>query len=228
MHIYKNLFSSLCYVLFLSTTLMAQQDLTGNWLMYFGTNRVSNRLSVHTEAQYRNHTLTPNNIEQLLLRTGLNFHLSKKAMATFGYAYIPSYTFESEQKEPEVTEHRIWQQFLLNNRLGRVKFEHRYRLEQRWVNGEYRDRFRYRLMLFIPINTNIMEKGSMFVGLYNEVFVNANKTFFDRNRLYGALGYQLDDHAGVQLGLLRQRVNDFGKWYLQFALVYNLDFRKTN
>jgi len=218
----KNLF----LLFIIPLTLFSQEEQVGNWLMYFGANRISNQLSIHTEVQYRNHTLVPNNIEQLLLRTGLNYHFSNNAFATVGYAYIPSYVFESEQKEAETTEHRIWQQFILTNKIGRVKFEHRYRLEQRWVNQDFKSRFRYRLMLFVPINKPIIEKGSLFVGLYDEVFVNAEKVFFDRNRLYGALGYQFHNVASAQIGMLRQRVNDFGKWYLQFALVYNPDFRK--
>ncbi len=206
----------------------SQQDKTGNWLMYFGTNKVSDKFSVHTEIQFRNHTLVPNNTEQLLLRTGLNYHFTDKAFVTGGYAYIPSYVFGSEQKAPETEEHRIWQQFILTNKIGRVKFEHRYRIEQRWVDKDYKNRFRYRLMLFIPLNKPVIEKGSLFLGLYDEVFVNAKKTFFDRNRLYGALGYQFDKSTSMQLGMLHQQVNDFGKWYLQLALVFNTDLRKKN
>ncbi len=194
--------------------------------MYFGMNRVSDKFSVHTEIQYRNHTLTPNNTEQLLLRTGLNYHFSEKAFVTAGYAYIPSYVYDSEQSAPETEEHRIWQQFILTNKIGRVKFEHRYRIEQRWVDQDYKNRFRYRLMLFIPLNKPKIEKGSLFIGLYDEVFVNTKKTFFDRNRLYGALGYQFSKSTGVQLGMMHQQVNDFGKWYLQFAVVFNTDLRK--
>ncbi len=134
--------------------------------------------------------------------------------------------FESEQKTPESEEHRIWQQFILTNNLGRVKFEHRYRVEQRWVNSDNRNRFRYRLMLFIPLNKPQIEAGALFIGLYDEVFINGEKTFFDRNRLYGALGYQLFKNTGFQVGMLYQRENDLGKWYLQFALVLNPDFRK--
>ncbi len=162
-----------------------------------------------------------------MLRTGLNYHINKKAIVTGGYAYIPSYVFDSDQSAPETTEHRIWQQFILTNKLGRVKFEHRYRLEQRWVNQSYRNRFRYRLMLFVPINKSVIEPGSLFVGLYDEVFVNDKQRFFDRNRLYGALGYQLDRSTNIQLGMLRQRVNDFGKWYAQFAIIYNPDLTKS-
>lgn len=190
-------------------------------------NKVSEKFSVHTEVQYRNHTVAPINIEQLLLRTGLNYHFTDKAFATLGYGYIASYEFESEQTYPESKEHRIWQQFILTNSIRRVKFEHRYRMEQRWINNDYRNRYRYRLMLTVPLNKQNIEKGAVFIGLYDEVFVNGTQTYFDRNRLYGALGYQFQKSAGFQVGILRQRVNDFGKWYLQFALVYNPDLRKT-
>ena len=209
----------------LPVSIIAQQDKTGNWLMYFGTNKLSDKFSLHTEVQYRNHTLTPNNTEQLLLRTGLNYHFSNKAFVTAGYAYIPSYVFESEQKAPETEEHRIWQQFILTNKINKIKFEHRYRIEQRWVNRTYKNRFRYRLMLFIPLNKSKIEEKTWFLGFYDEVFVNAEKTFFDRNRLYGALGYQVTKNTAFQLGMMHQQVSNFGKWYLQIALIFNTDLR---
>jgi len=215
------------FLLFLLPALIfAQQDKTGNWLMYFGMNKLSDKFSLHTEIQYRNHTITPNNAEQLLLRTGLNYHFSDRAFATAGYAYIPSYMYESEQKAPETEEHRIWQQFILTNKIGRVKFEHRYRIEQRWVNQDYKNRFRYRLMLFIPLNNIKIEEKTLFLGLYDEVFINSKETFFDRNRLYGALGYQFNKKANVQVGMMHQQVNGFGKWYLQMALIFNTDLRR--
>jgi long-subunit fatty acid transport protein len=211
---------------FLPVSLFAQEEKPGNWIMYFGTNRVSEKFSIHTEIQFRNHTITPNNTEQLLLRAGLNYHFSDRSLITAGYAYIPSYIFESEQRKPETTEHRIWQQFISTDNIGRVKLEHRYRIEQRWVNQEYKNRIRYRLMLSVPLNKPVLEKGSLFLGFYDEIFMNTKKTFFDRNRLYGALGYQFSKNSNIQAGMMHQQVNDFGKWYLQFALVLNTDFRK--
>ena len=83
--------------------------------MYFGTNKFSEKLSLHSEVQYRNHTISPTNIEQLLLRTGLNYHFNSNALATFGYAHIGNYEFESEQKSPESEEHRIGNNFLTSN-----------------------------------------------------------------------------------------------------------------
>lgn len=205
-------------------SLMAQNDQWGNWLMYFGANKVSDKISIHTEVQFRNHTIIPTNTEQLLLRTGINYHINDHSIATGGYAFVASHDFESPQKEAESTEHRIFEQFILTNTVGRVKFEHRYRLEQRWVNSNYRNRFRYRLMLFIPLNKSKMEPGALFVGLYDEIFMNAKATFFDRNRLYGALGYQFNKATNLQVGVMQQQVGSAGKRYLQFGLTFNPDF----
>ena len=205
---------------------MGQEEDFGNWLMYFGTNRVAEKWSIHSEVQYRNHTIEPVNIEQLLLRTGINYHISSDAIVTLGYGYVASHDFESVQKEPESVEHRIFQQLILKNRISRVRFEHRYRIEQRWVNNKYRNRFRYRIMTQVPINNPSFTAGTFSLALYNEIFVNGEKVFFDRNRLYGALGYHFNEHTQLQLGYLRQRVNEFGKNYLQLAVIFNPDLRR--
>lgn len=214
--------------LIFSSPILAQQDAVGNWLMYFGTNKINDTWSIHSEVQYRNHTIAPVNAEQLLLRTGMNYRINKSAVVTLGYGYISGYEYESEQSSPESEEHRIWQQFILTNKVGRVKFEHRYRVEQRWVNNDYKNRFRYRLMLFVPLNKPVIEKGTVFLGLYDEVFVNGESPFFDRNRLYGAVGYQWNKISNVQVGMLNQQQEFVGKWYLQFAIFINPDFSKKS
>ncbi len=213
-------------LILLSNPLLAQQDIFGNWLMYFGTNKIADDWSIHSEVQYRNHTIEPVNIEQLLLRTGVNYHFNKSTVFTLGYGYIASHDFESEQTAPESRESRIFQQLILINKIGRVKLEHRYRVEQRWVNSDYKNRLRYRLMAFVPINKPTIEAGTFFLGVYDEIFMNTKQTYFDRNRLYAALGYQINNITQVQVGYLRQQVNAFGKDYVQFAVVFNPDLRK--
>ena len=220
-----------CIVIFLISVLSihAQNDI-GNWLMYFGTNKISEKLSIHSEVQYRNHTISPTNIEQLLIRTGLNYHLKPNASATFGYAHIGNHVYKSDRKSPETEEHRIWQQFLTTNNLGRIKFEHRYRLEERFIESDFKIRFRYRLMLFLPVNRPTLEKGSLYLGIYDELFINGKARFFDRNRLYAGLGYQYSGNTHFQLGVLRQEVQSEAKTFLQFGLIHNTDvnLKKTN
>lgn len=221
-----NFLSSIGLLLWGPFFLNAQNE-TGNWLMYFGTNKISEKFSIHTEIQHRNHTINPNNIEQLLLRTGLNYHFKPNSSVTLGYAHIGNYVYQSEQNSPEIEEHRIWQQFLTSNYIGSVKLEHRYRLEQRYIENDFKARFRYRLMVFVPLNRKKIETGSLYLGVYDELFIDDKRPFFDRNRLYGGLGYQYANNLHFQVGLLRQEVQTSAKTFLQFGIIYNTDLTQV-
>ena len=83
------------------------QNTWGNWLMYFGNHRLNAESSIHSELQHRNFTVAPNNLEQLLLRTGVNYHFASGNTLTAGYGHITNYALESTQDGPETTEHRI-------------------------------------------------------------------------------------------------------------------------
>ena len=205
------------------------QGTIGNWLMFFNQTRLNERWSIHAEAQYRSYEITPNT-EQLLLRGGINYHIGNSAFASIGYAHVTNYAYDKDLLQGvQVAENRLWQQFLMRNTLGRISFEHRYRLEQRWLNGNqdlYLDRIRYLLRATIPINKSKIEAKTIFVSFYDEIFIHFNNKPFDRNRLYGAVGYQFTPLFNIQLGYLAQTVNTTTKSYLQIAVFCNLDFRK--
>ncbi|WP_353849839.1 DUF2490 domain-containing protein [Hydrotalea sp.] len=75
--------------------------------------------SIHTEAQYRSFEITPN-IEQILFRTSINYHINNAAFTSAGYAHITIYTFDKEQvPRVQISENRLWQQFLMRNSIGR-------------------------------------------------------------------------------------------------------------
>ena len=204
---------------------------TGNWLMFFNQTRLHEKWSIHSEVQYRSFQHTPNT-EQIMLRIGANYHINNKYSASIGYAYVPVFAFDKEQLPGiQVSENRMWQQFLMKNNLGRVNFEHRYRLEQRWLqttNGDkYRNRIRYLLRVTVPLNKKTIEKHTLFLTFYDELFINFSSTPFDRNRLYGAIGYQFLPNLNIQLGYLAQTVNTTTRHYLQTAVFYNVDLRKN-
>ena len=215
-----------------TTNLSAQeaQDKTGNWLMYWGANRVSKKVSIWTEAQYRLYEVV-SNPEQLVLRTGLIYHLQNSASFSAGYAYARTWPFdESLNNAVTSNENRLWEQFILKNKLWRFDFEHRYRLEQRWVKTEvvkYSTRMRYRLLLTLPLTNVHLIPSTLFLATYNEIFLNiSGGETFDQNRLYFALGYQFSSKGQVQAGYLFQILRRETLKRLQFAFVYNLDFRK--
>ncbi len=202
------------------------EDQLGAWYMYFGTNQLTDKLSIHSEAQFRFYE-TASTFNQLLLRTGLNYHITDNAIATFGYAYINTDgSFEDIPNEENSEEHRIFQQFILKNTVHKFKFEHRYRLEQRFIHTQFEDvtehRARYRLQLTYPLS----EKW--FLNVYDEVFINLQEPIFGQNRLYGAIGYTVKSNFSVQFGYLKNHFTGINFDRLQLGIFYNTDFRKSN
>lgn len=197
----------------------------GAWYMYFGTNRITDKLSIHSEAQFRFYEVA-GTFNQLLLRTGLNYHLTENAIATIGYGYINTDgTFADIPDEENSNEHRIFEQFILKNTIGKVKFEHRYRLEQRFISTQFDDftehRARYRLQLTYPFN------DKWFLNVYDEVFINLQEPIFGQNRLYGAVGYNVQSNFSIQLGYLKNHFTGANFDRLQLGIIYNTDFRKS-
>lgn len=200
----------------------SQSEGFGNWIMYFGQNKLSEKLSLHTEIQYRNHDFALADIEQLLIRTGLNVHLNPNWMITAGYAYIPSYRVEDDFGSPVTEESRVWQQLIHRNNFKGLSLEHRFRTEQRWIGDDYKGRFRYRLMATVPFGGD----SKYFFSAYDEIFLDTDGFSFDRNRLYAAIGRKLKPSHSMQVGILNQALDNGSKWYFQLAFFINPDWSK--
>ncbi len=223
----QGLWALLLVVLLAATPVDAQEtgeDIWGAWYQYFGMNRVSDRLSIHTEAQFRFFE-TASEFNQLLLRTGLNYHIDENAIATLGYAYVdtdPTYA-DSEDLLNDIREHRIFQQFLLYNQVWEFRFEHRYRLEQRFLDfdgvSDTQHRARYRLQLTLPLT------DTFFLNFYEEIFINLQDAPFDQNRLYAAVGVRLTENSSIQVGYLKNHFSNIDFDRLQVAFFYNPDLR---
>ena len=113
----------------------------------------------------------------------------------------------------------------------RIFSNHRFRYEIRFVdNQDFRTRYRYSLFINIPLNKIKIEPKTLYLGFYNEVFINGQRKigngktvpFFDRNRLYAALGYVLKKGLKTQFGIMRQTSNIFGKNQFQLSLHHTL------
>ena len=149
-----------------------------------------------------------------------------------------TYNYSGNFKSPVTTdEFRIWEQLILNNVYKHFNVEHRYRLEQRWVNNVFRPCFRYRLNPVYTINHEKLMPKTLFLSVYDEIFLGNNNPHFERNRYYYGMGYQFTNSFILQMGLLNQTdYNAKGgessnKNYLQTSVIFNLDkntFKKGN
>ena len=161
----------LAFVLALPYLLNAQDSNFGNWLIYIGNKKINSKWNIHNEVQYRNYDAIED-LEQLLLRTGLGYTFNEaKNNVLLGYGYILSENYVNNTNDKiSVNEHRIFQQFISNQNMGNVKLSHRYRFEQRFVEDDFKMRFRYFLSLNIPFK----KSSPFYFSAYNEIFLNTN------------------------------------------------------
>lgn len=184
---------------------IAQESEFGNWLIYIGSKKINDKFNLHHEIQYRNYNAI-GDLEQLLIRTGIGYNLTEgNNNILLGYGYIGSENYDLMGEKLRVNEHRIYQQFVTKQSFGRFNWGHRYRFEQRFVEDNYKMRLRYFLNLRVPINKTKLEPGAVYVSGYNEIFMDVKKeSAFDRNRLYGGLGYQINPALKMELGYMNQ------------------------
>ena len=204
-----------------------QEDQTGGWYMYFfNTTLNDSPWGIQGDLQHRNWNIA-GDLEQLMLRGGLTYSPQNANIKfTLGYGNITTGAFESDNTT--TAESRFYQEALFPVKFGnRFYTNHRFRYEQRFVeNQDFRTRYRYNLFLNIALNKVNMERNTIYLALYNELFMNGQRTigngntveFFDRNRLYGAVGYVIQDGLKVQLGVMNQTTDSWGKNQIQLSL----------
>ncbi|MFN6946953.1 MAG: DUF2490 domain-containing protein [Cytophagaceae bacterium] len=98
---------------------------------------------------------------------------------------------------------------------GRFNFTHRLRFESRWRGIDSPDgirhnfRFRYRIRLRTPLNTDYFYKNNtLYISNYHEIHVEFGKdygtNYFSQNRNFIGLGYRFWDWTRIELGYLHQ------------------------
>lgn len=222
-----NKLQSFCFllVLFFTVNGNAQKTDTGNWFLYFGNQKINNRWNWHNEVQYRNYNFA-GDLEQLLLRTGIGYNLTENNNnVLLGYAYVHSEPYITGTDEKSSTnEHRIFQQFITKEKFGRVNIQHRYRFEQRFIEEDFKMRARYFLSLNVPINKKEMEKNAVYASAYNEIFINTEPNYFDRDRIYGGLGYCFNKNFKVEAGVMTQFLSNSSRTQFQIMFFNSLPF----
>ncbi|GAA4326609.1 DUF2490 domain-containing protein [Flaviaesturariibacter amylovorans] len=223
----KRLLTLICVLPLLSS---AQDSETGNWFQYFGNQKISKRWNWHNEVQYRNYNFA-GDLEQLLLRTGFGYNLSENnnnLLAGYGYIISENYVPGTDTKV-RTTEHRFFEQFITRQRFGRVYLQHRYRIEQRLIGDQdLRWRFRYFLSANVALNKKELAKGALYLSAYNEIFVNGQRPAFDRNRVYGALGYCFTPELRLELGYMSQIQETRQRPQFQVAFFNNLPLTRRD
>ena len=210
-----------------ATSANAQKSNIGNWFIYFGNQKINNKWNWHNEVQYRNYNFI-GDVSQLLFRTGIGYNLSENNdNILLGYGFIQSHTYAATGDKNVKNEHRIFQQFVTKQNIHNFYVQHRYRIEERFFTDGFKLQFRYFLAVNKPLNKKTMETNAVYLSAYNEIFLNAEKPVFDRNRLYGGVGYCINRHVRLETGYMTQMFENKNQSQFQIILFNNIPFNNN-
>jgi hypothetical protein len=219
------------------------------WISYLGNHKITNKWSIHTEYQWRREDGFKN-WQQTLLRLGFDYYVNPTLSVTSGYGWIVTFPYGEQPIDHDFQEHRIWEQVNLKSKFGRFEVQHRYRLEQRflenWIKGAegiytksdnlFRQRIRYRFMIQVPLTKKELTDNTLFLNVNNEPFIGfgkgIGKNILDQNRFNASLGWRFSKDFNIQLGYLNQFIvktdgikAERNHTFL-FSTIYNFNFVK--
>ncbi|MFT7029146.1 MAG: hypothetical protein ACJA2C_000526 [Marinoscillum sp.] len=157
--------------------------------------------------------------KQILIRPSVSYAINPAIRFHVGYTHVVTYPYGDQPVILKTPENNFWVQTILYHEVERVKFSHRYRLEERWIgqavgqqDGSYeidgsvhKSRFRYR----ITCTKKIADSKSYFI-FFDELFINTSKDAglnrFDQNWVYGGIGYEFSPALKLEMGYMWQLI----------------------
>lgn len=210
--------------------LHASDDLQTGWAAWFNSAKISERWTLSSDVQWRGGD-DWEYLRNIVARAGLSYALDDRRALAGGYAWIPTYT----PGAPDLTEHRIWQQFVTQGRFAGYPLTQRLRLEQRFIERRvgddiYSDRLRYYARLMLPFagpQSAAFTQG-YYAAVQVEVFLHLsgredlNGKVFDQSRTYAGLGWRASPAFDIEVGYMNQFIKglsaDTHNHAIQFAL----------
>ena len=185
------------------------------WLGVFTQTRFSDRWGMWAEGHLRLHDQFVHELFQTVARAGLTYYLTDDVRLTGGYAY--AYLYPDGARTVGQPEHRPWQQVQWFTKFPKARLMQWVRLEERFrqyvvsndelgSNFDFNYRTRFNAALFLPLTQKGFAPGGLQFLLNDEVMVNFGEqvryNYFDQNRLFAGLVYQVSKQAQVQAGYM--------------------------
>lgn len=217
MRIFHLLLAMMC--LFSTFAIAQTSNQTTGWLFLMNNNKLSKKWGTHLDVQLRTADQF-NHLKNFMFRPGLTYFLNDRSDLTLGYLLNQTYLPQAGASDLQLTEHRIWQQYIYKHKIKAVNVSHRFRLEQRFIEQPdgtdlFAQRMRYFVRFLLPLAKQqpqqSFQKGA-FVALQNELMFNVqdkeniNGHFFDQNRAYLAGGYRFSKQLDLEAGYMNQAV----------------------
>lgn len=186
----------------------------------------SEKISFFTETQLRSLRFF-DHFHYYEIKGGFDYRLQKNVKLTLGAGTYQTYKEGGDFVLPKNNdEFRVWPQITLNQNIGLLQVEQRYRAEMRFTSGGYRNRFRYRIGISYAFGQNKQGFKPFQVSASNELFFTNSEPYFERNRIIVNLNYKPSKSITFQLGYLHQfdyKINDeTGRDFLIFGTYFEI------
>jgi len=217
-------------ILVFSNLSHAQDSTLGSWNILHMDVKFNDNWSMFVEGQIRSLRFY-DHFHYYEYKGALVYDLQENSTLALGFGQYRTYSEGGTFVEPiRSDELRLWPQFTLNQKIKRLKIEHRYRAEFRFTNNGYRNRFRLRFGVSHPLLERHIKTGKLSIRANNELFFTNRAPYFERNRSQIQFAYQLNSSIEFQLGYLHQFdyqiVDETGRDFLVVGFFYKLDWKQ--
>lgn len=194
------------------------------WYGIFTTYDFNKKWYFQNEFQER-HFISPIAQHQFIVRSHVHRNFPKAGMELSAGAsyFLQNSNNPNVQNTVTIPERRPHIELGKKHAINKIQFEHRFRTEARFYrntnsnkteleDGYYFDnfRFRFRSQISVPI-VKINQQNFLKIKISDEIHLHSTKhrstTYFDQNRVYVALNYEINKKANIEFGYLN--------WYQQ-------------
>ncbi|MFC4261724.1 DUF2490 domain-containing protein [Ferruginibacter yonginensis] len=187
-----------------SLSLQAQKKALGSWNVLNMRYNFNYKWSGFAEAQLRSLKFY-NDFNYYEFKSAIQYKINDQVNVGLGLGTYQTYTTGGNFKTPKVNnEQRIWPQLLLNNGIGRIKIEQRFRTELRFTSNGYRNRFRYRVGAIYPFGKFKNNDQPLSFNVSTEIFLNNKAAYFERNRFLATFNYKQSNSVTYVIGYVSQ------------------------
>lgn len=191
----------------------------GNWYMYNGSHKLSEKIALKTMAHFRYYELA-SEFQQEIYRLGFNYSFNSKTNLTLGYSYVNT---DTGYKVPSINveENRIYEDLNLKSKWGKFNARHRFRVEHRFFNSTDRHWIRYDLNVSYPLS----EKWNVYA--FNEIFFHLDQSKrFAQNWTGTGFTYKLNNNLKFKTGYFQIKTHNVVFKRLQFGVILNTNHVK--
>ncbi len=219
-------FSFFLICILVSNTLFSQNGNSeiGNWFMYNGSHKLSEKWSAKTMAHYRFYEFS-NNFQQKIYRLATNYSFRKNFNVSIGYSYVATDILFGEP-ESNIYENRIYEDINYINFFKKLKLRHRFRFEHRFINNSGINSQSHWFRYDLNANYPIANKWSVYG--FNEIFLNMDKgkRFVQNWTGFGFL-HQIHQSLKLNIGYLNIKLPNEVQKRILLGIILNTNHIKN-